>query len=223
MSGVMSYNSLVNDIQIHSERTDAKFIDEIPQFINRAENRIAIQARGLGFIKSITDDLQQSLSYIDKPDRWRETISFQIGTGAGFRTRVVLLQRSYEFCREYWPNSANTDVPKYYADWDYQHWLIAPTPNLGYPYEILYHERPVPLSSSVQTNWTTAHAPNLLLYAALIEAQLFLKRDDRLPLFQSEYDKAIDALAVEQARRLGDRSFVAAKATPPAPAAQQPR
>ena len=210
MSGVMTYNTLVNDCLIHSERrTDQNFIGEIPQFINRAENRIAVEAKGLGFIRSITDDLDQSLSYISKPDRWRETVSFQIGTGAGFSTRRVLLKRSYEFCREYWPNPKLTDTPVYYADWDFKHWLIAPTPDLAYPYEILYHERPRPLSPSVQTNWTTEHAPNLLLYATLMEVQVYLKRDDRIQTFQAGYANALQMLATEQQRRIeGDRSRV---------------
>lgn len=209
MSGVMTYNSLVTEITSHSERKDADFTAEVPFIISRAENRIAGEARGLGLIKSITDDLVQSLSYVDKPERWRETVSFQIGTGTNFAERAVLLQRSYEFLREYWPNAKTTDQPKFYADWDYNHWLIAPTPKLAYPYEILYHERPNPLTQSVQTNWTTAHAPQLLLYACLIEAQLFLKRDDRMATFTNEYNRALTQLANEQARRLGgDRSQV---------------
>lgn len=205
--GAMTYNSLISEIKVFSERTDQVFYDEIPHLINRAENRIAAEAKGLGFLRSITDDLLQSLSYLEKPARWRETVSFQIGAGADFSDRVILLKRSYEFCRAYAPNSKTTGVPKYYADWDYKHWLIVPTPALAYPYEILYHERPTPLSQSVQTNWTTEHSPQLLLNAALIETQLFLKRDDRLAPFQAEYATALKQLEVEQQRRLaGDRS-----------------
>ena len=207
MSGVMTYNSLVTDLQVHCERSDPKFLAEIPQLINRAENRIAVEAKGLGLIRSITDDLQQRKSYIDKPDRWRETVSFQIGTGAGFATRVTLKQRSYEFCRRYWPNSTSVKVPRFYGDWDFKHWLLVPTPDLSYPYEILFHERPMPLSQNVQTNWTTVHAPNLLLYAVLLEAQVYIKRDDRIPTFQAGYDRALASLANEQKARLeGDRS-----------------
>ena len=206
MSG-MTYNSLINDVKTFSERgDDSDFANEIPGIINRAENRLAVEAKGLGFLRSITDDMVQSLSYIDKPARWRETVSFQIGTGAGYNTRVVLLKRSYEFCREYWPNQRSTEQPRYYADWDYNHWLIVPTPKLAYPYEILFHERPTPLAQSVQTNWTTEHAPQLLLYAALIETQLYLKRDDRLAPFQAEYANALRQLEFEQQKRLGDRS-----------------
>lgn len=205
--GAMTYNSLVDELQAFAEREDQVFIDEIPHIINRAENRIAAEARGLGFIRSITDDLVQGRSWIAKPARWRETVSIQLGTGAGFRTRVILRQRSYEYCRTYWPNPSNTNVPKYYADWDYQHWLLVPTPDIDYPYEILYHERPEPLSSSVQMNWTTKHAPQLLLNAVLIETQLFLKRDDRLKAFQDEYDRALKQVEYEQLRRQGgDRS-----------------
>ena len=208
MSGVMTYNTLVNDLMIHSEKkTDPNFIAEIPQFINRAENRIAVEAKGLGFIRSITDDLNQRQSYMDKPDRWRETISFQIGTGSGFATRKVLFKRSYEFLREYWPNPTKTDEPVFYADWDFKHWLIAPTPDLAYPYEILFHERPIPLSQNVQTNWTTVHAPNLLLYATLLEAQVYLKRDDRIQTFNAGYQNALSMLEAERNARLdGDRS-----------------
>ena len=207
MSGVMTYNSLVNDVMVHAERKDATFIAEIPQLINRAENRIAVEAKGLGLIRSITDDLQQRKTYIDKPDRWRETVSFQIGTGAGFATRVVLKKRSYEFCRRYCRNPTSVAVPRFYGDWDFKHWLIVPTPDLSYPYEILFHERPMPLSTNVQTNWTTAHAPNLLLYAVLLEAQVYVKRDDRIPVFQAGYDRALASLAGEQKLRIeGDRS-----------------
>ena len=203
----MTYNSLLTELQDFGENDSDEFVAELPHVINRAENRLAVEAKGLGFIRSITDDLVERVSYIDKPQRWRETVSFQIGTGSGFDTRVVLLKRSYEFVREYWPNARLTDVPKYYADWDYKHWLIAPTPDLGYPYEILYHERPSPLSTSVQTNWTTLYAPQLLLFACLIETSLYLKRDDRIQAFQAQYTNALQQLELEQAKRVGgDRS-----------------
>ena len=203
MSGVMTYNTLVDDVAKYSERSNSEFMDKIAQFINRAENRIAAEARGLGFIRSITDDLVAKLSYIKKPGRWRETVSFQIGTGAGFDTRIILKQRSYEFCRAYWPNARETSVPKYYGDWDFKHWVIVPTPDIGYPYEILFHERPEPLSANKQTNWTTEHAPQLLLMATLIEAAVFLKRDDRIKTFEDQYNRALLQVEFERQRRLG--------------------
>lgn len=212
MAAAMTYDSLLDDITNYAENTSSTFTDQIPRFIMCAENRIASEARGLGFVNVITDDLIVSDPSLSKPARWRETVSFQIGTGSGFNTRKLLLNRPYEFLRAYWTNATATDEPKYYADWDYQHWLIAPTPDLTYPYEIIYHERPTPLDDANQTNWTTEYAPQLLLYATLLEAQPFLKRDDRMEIFSKEYDRALKQVEFEQKRRMMDRTMSVANA-----------
>lgn len=210
MAAVMTYNSLVAEIQRYAERDDAAFVDdEIPQIVMKAENKIAIEARGLGYVNSITDDLVPGDQALSKPARWRETVSFQIGTGSGFNTRVFLLNRKFEFLRTYWPNSTLQSQPKYYADWTYQQWLIAPTPALAHPYEILYHERPEPLDAAHQTNWTTEYAPDLLLNCCLVIAQPFLKRDDRIESFQAAYDRALKGVEFEQKRRATDRTMTA--------------
>ncbi len=206
MAAEMTYTSLVEDIEQYAERDDTDFIAQIPRFIMTAENRIASEARGLGFMKVITDNLIPNQQELSKPARWRETVSFQIGTGAGDNNRVFLRSRSYEFCRMYWPNATVSGTPRYYADWDYEHWLIAPTPSDDFPYEIIFHERPEPLDATVETNWTTKYAPQLILYASLLEAQPYLKRDDRMQLFTAEYDRALKQVAYEQSRRMMDRT-----------------
>lgn len=202
----MTYTSLVSDVTLYSERTDATFQAQIPRFILEAENRIASEARGLGFIQTVTSSLVSAQSFFQKPARWRETISFTIGTGSGNNSHTLLLLRNYEFMRIYWPDPTATGVPVYYGDWDYENWLIAPTPNFAFPCEILYHERPQPLDMSNQTNWTTQYAPQLLLYATLLETQPFLKRDDRIQVFQAQYDRALKQVEFEQKRRIADRS-----------------
>lgn len=203
----LTYDGLVTQITDYAERTDATFIAQIPRLIALAENRIAAEARGLGLQNVITDNLVSGTSYLTKPARWRETTSFQIGTGTLSNTRVFLLQRPYEFCRAYWPDATVTDQPKYYGDWDYQHWLLVGTPDANYPYEIIYHERPLPLDDANQTNWTTQYAPQLILYATLLEAQPFLKRDDRVQVFNAEYERALKQTEFEQKRRLMDRTM----------------
>lgn len=206
MAASMTYSSLLEDLQMYAERTDTDYVDQCPRFVMQAENRIAAEARGLGFMRSITDDLTAGSPVLDKPDRWRETVSFQIGTGTLYNTRKFLLERTYEFCRTYAPDDTSTGEPSFYGDWDYHHWIIVKTPSLAYPYEIIYHERPQPLDSTNTTNWTTEYAPQLILYAALLEAQAFLKRDDRLKVFQDGYDRAIKQVEFEQQRRMMDRS-----------------
>lgn len=202
----MNYSTLVRDIKRYSERDETTFNEQIPHFINQAENRLASEARGLGYLRSVTDDLGVGRSDMAKPSRWRETVSFQIGTGTSYRTRRILLHRSYEFCREYWPDPTQKDTPKYYSDWDFNHWLIVPTPDFAYPFEVIYHERPTPLSASESTNWTTQNAPQLLLYACMLEACLFLKRDDRMGMWEAQYNRALAQLEHDQSRRMTDRT-----------------
>jgi hypothetical protein len=114
----------------------------------------------------------------------------------------------YEYLRSYWPDASQTDTPLFYSDYDYSHWLFAPTPDAEYPFEILYYELPPLLDESVQTNWITEYAPQLLLYGTLVEATPFLKNDERIPVWQSMYDRAAAMLNGEDLAKILDRSAV---------------
>jgi hypothetical protein len=122
---------------------------------------------------------------------------------AGSRTPVLL--RKYEYLREYWPDATETGVPVYYGDYDYTHWLVVPTPALDYTFEVLYYERIQPLDSSNQTNWFTIYAPQALLYGSLLQAMPFLKNDERMPMWQANYDQIMQTLKQEDVQRIGDR------------------
>jgi hypothetical protein len=124
-------------------------------------------------------------------------------TSNGVRTPVYL--RKYEYLREYWPDSTQTDLPLYYCDYDYTHWLVAPTPASDYTFEILYYERVQPLDSDNQTNWFTIYAPQALLYGSLLQAMPFLKNDERLPMWQAQYQQIVSTLKAEDVTRIGDR------------------
>jgi hypothetical protein len=124
--------------------------------------------------------------------------------------RQPVLLRKYEYLREYWPNPTSTEVPKYYCDYDYTHWLVAPTPAAAYNFEVLYYERVQPLDSSNQTNWFTIYAPQALLYGSLLQAMPFLKNDDRVPMWQAQYQAIMQTLMTEDKLRIADRQAIAA-------------
>ena len=142
---------------------------------------------------------------IPKPSRWRKTVSMNI-TVAGKLQSVLL--RKYEYLRNYAPDSTATGTPLYYSDYDYDNWLVAPTPDQSYAFEVLYYERLVPLSSETQTNWITRNAPNAMLYGTLLQAMPFLKNDQRL-IFQQKYTEAVQALSNEDKLRIADRQAIA--------------
>ena len=199
---VMTYDSLVLDIQQYLERIDAATLAKIPLFIMLCEQKLAADIKFLGNLTVNASTMTIGANVIDKPARWRKTVSMNI-TVAGERQPVLL--RKYEYLREYWPNATTTEVPKYYCDYDYTHWLVAPTPALAYEFEVLYYERAQPLDSSNQTNWFTQYAPQAMLYGSLLQAMPYLKNDARLPLWKSEYDEIVRVLKGEDLTRIGDR------------------
>lgn len=209
MPTAMTFNSLKSDMVAYLERgssVDTTVYDQLPKLINNAERRIAREAKVLGFKVPVTGTLQAGQSVVEKPERWRSTVSINFGTGAGNETRNPLFARSYEYCRSYWPNDSQTGVPKFYADYDYSHWLVAPTPDADYPFEVVFHQLPQLLDDGNQTNWITQYAPDVLLYAALLEATPFLKNDERIPVWEGMYSRALAALNAEDQTRVVDQS-----------------
>ena len=204
MSYVMTYDSLLVDVRRYLERGFTEASDEIvysqlPRLITLGERRIAREIKVEGFIRAVSTSLSIGVAVYLKPDRWRDTISMTV-------TGTPIFARSYEYCRSYWPNEADTGVPQFYADYDYQHWLVTPTPSAASTLEILYYEQPQFLGDDFQSNWLTEYAPDLLLYATLIEATPFLKSDERVQLWQGMYDRAAKALSGQDLGKIMDRS-----------------
>ena len=206
MSYSMTYDSLLVDVRRYLERgftqaSDQIVYDQLPRLITLGERRIARELKIEGFIRPVTTPLAVGVSTYMKPDRWRDTVSMTVdGT--------PIFARSYEYCRSYWPDPAETSTPQFYADYDYQHWLITPTPDAAYNLEILYYEQPPLLGDDLQTNWLTQYAPDVLLYATLLEATPFLKNDERMPMWQQNYDLIMQTLKAEDIQRIGDRQAV---------------
>jgi hypothetical protein len=213
MATTMTFTTLQQDVRRYLERgttyaSDPVVFEQIPRLINLAERRIARELKVQGFINVVSGTLQSGVAVYPKPDRWRDTVSINIGTGANNNTRKVLLSRVYEYLLSYWPDRTSTAQPIFYSDYDYTHWLIAPTPNADYPFEVLYYELPPLLDDAVQTNWLTDYAPQLLLYGTLLEATPFLKNDERIPVWQNMYDRAASMLNGEDLAKILDRSAV---------------
>jgi hypothetical protein len=201
-----TYDNLVTSVQAYLERTDATTIAYIPTFIMLAEQVLAADLKFLGNINVGTFTFDPTNSVVQKPARWHKTVSMtMIVNGA----RTPLFLRKYEYLREYWPSTTSTSQPKFYADYDYAHWLIAPTPDVTYTVEVVYYERVQPLDSTNRTNWFTQYAPQAMLYGTLLQAMPFLKNDERLQMWQAQYAQIVASLKEEDKQRLADRQAVA--------------
>lgn len=211
MATATTFTTLKQDVQRYLERgatlaADPIVFEQIPRLINLAERRIARELKIQGFINVVTTTVQGGQSVVTKPDRWRDTVSITIGTGINNENRKSLFTRAYEYLRSYWPDATATGEPEFYSDYDYNHWLLAPTPDADYPVEILYYQLPPLLDEEHQTNWLTENAPELLLYGTLLEATPFLKNDERIAVWQNMYDRSAAMLNGEDLAKILDRS-----------------
>ncbi len=206
MAYVMTFNSLQEDLRRYLERgfteqSDPIVYEQLPRLINMAERRCARELKVQGFLRFVQTNLVAGTAVYEKPDRWRETVSMVAGG-------QPIFARSYEYCRSYWPTEASLATPEFYADYDYNHWLLVPTPAAAATLEVGYYELPRLLDDDFQTNWLTTYAPNLLLYASLLEATVFLKNDERMATWQANYDRAAQALSGEDLSKILDRAAV---------------
>ncbi len=122
-----------------------------------------------------------------------------------YNNYTPILLRSFEYARSFWPNQAATAPPMFYADYGYYNWLISPTPDQAYPYILGYLETPQVIDLTYQSNYLTEFMPEVLLKAVLLEAMLDLKNDERIPVVEAEYVKAISSWNAKDELRKIDR------------------
>ncbi len=123
---------------------------------------------------------------------------------APLEERQYLLPKSYDYCTSYWPDRTQTEQPRFYSDYDYTNFFVVPTPDISYPFELSYYEKPIPLSETNQTNWLTENAPDMLLYATLLEAVPYLKNDPRIAVWKDYYMQSSTAIKGENKNRVND-------------------
>lgn len=82
-----------------------------------------------------------------------------------------------------------------------------PVPSEAFTASVLYYARLTPVATSF--NWLATSHPDVYLYGALVQAEPYLRNDDRLPVWRSQLDQALSELAV-----LNDRKQVQSGSRP---------
>jgi hypothetical protein len=166
--------TLTTAIQDYTDNSETTFVNNIPNFIKAAEEKILKSVDLDYFRKNVTSALTSSDEFLTVPSDYLASFSFQITTAG---SESFLLQKDVNFIREYTPASSTTGLPKYYARFDENNFILAPTPNSNYAIELHYFYRPTSLTAGADsgTTWVSTNAPFALLYGSLIEAYTFMK------------------------------------------------
>jgi len=89
-------------------------------------------------------------------------------------------------------------VPKHYAVFDENSFILGPTPSSNLTAELHYFYKPESITASGDgTSWLGDNAESTLLYGCLVESYTFLKGDpDMLNLYMSRYEDALGKLKI---------------------------
>lgn len=89
--------------------------------------------------------------------------------------------------------------PLAYTLWGATSLWLGPAPDTAYEIELLYQSGVPPLSDSNPTNWLLAANPDAYLFGCLVEAELYIGHDERVPLWAQRREAAF--ASIEQADR----------------------
>ena len=137
--------TLKSAIQDYSENSETTFVNNLREFIRATENRIFKSIDFEVFRKNVTSSTTSSDRFLSVPDDYLASFSLSITNSSNIE---FLLEKDVNFIQEYNPNSSTTGAPKYYARFDVNNFILAPTPNSNYSVELHYYYRPTSLADS---------------------------------------------------------------------------
>lgn len=192
-----NYTYLVNDIIEATENNGSEFISYIPKIVNRVEERLTKALDDYGLVTATSITLTSGTNTLTLPTGTRIIKNLHI-KDAG--TKIGLLQRTDEFINDYWPVSADTGTPKYYARKTNTNIVFAPTASTTYSGELVYVVKPSALTSANPTNYYSDYCYDALFYGCMIEATNFMKNYTVTALYEQQYQNSINQLR-NQSRR----------------------
>ena len=189
-----TYTTLKTAIQDYMESSETTFTNNLSVFIKEAEERILKNVQIPVFRKNTTGNGSTGNTYLATPSDYLTPLSLAVIDGDSNYTYLLLKQVT--FIRDYTPAAATTGIPLYYAEFDDNTFILAPTPSSDFTFELHYVYRPQSITASSDgTSWLGTNAPDAMLYGSLVEAATFLKLDPpQIQMLETRFGNAINSL-----------------------------
>ena len=186
-----TYTTLKTAVQDYLDSTETSFVTNLPTFITTTEERIFKSVQLDDFRKNQVGNLTASGAYLECPTDYLAPFSLAVIDSSSNYNYLLLKQVS--FIRDYSPNASTTGLPKYYAEFDNNTFMVAPAPDSAYEVELHYYYRPASLTTTTgsETTWLSENAPNAMLYGSLVEACTYLKNYEAIPVYESKFQEAL--------------------------------
>ena len=192
-----NYTYLVNDILETTENGSDEFLSSVPKMVNKAELRLTKDLDDYGLVSYTSVAVSSGKNIVSLPQGTRILKNFNIVSSG---TKINLLQRTDEFINDYWPVSASTGTPEYYARRDNTTVIVAPTPVSTISGQVVHISRPVTLASATPNNYFSDFCYDALYNASMVEALLYMKNYEPMSIYETRYKEALAAL-LNQSRR----------------------
>ena len=132
--------------------------------------------------------------YLSVPSDFLYVYSLAVIDGSG--TYTFLLNKDVNFIREAYPTSTATGLPKHYAVFNDDAFILGPTPDVSYNTELHYGYYPQSIVTA-GTTWLGEEFDSALLNGTLVEAIRFMKGEpDMVALYEKMYISAMALLKV---------------------------
>jgi hypothetical protein len=150
----MNYNELSQTIQSYVESTEQLFVENIPVFVQQAEERIYNTVQIPSLRKNVVGTATISNKYLSCPNDYLSSFSMAVVKANG--EYEYLLNKDVNFIRQAYPNPADAGLPKYYALFGSQFsnpnelsFILGPTPDANYSVELHYFYYPATIVQGV--------------------------------------------------------------------------
>ena len=203
--------NLEDDIRNYTEVDSGVLSNSVLEtIIKNTENKIYREADSDDNRFYATSNLVAGNRYVTIPSDLRFIRYAQLKNSTG--DQVFLEKKDTSYMAAYYDTPATqSGFPKYYANWDADFWVVAPTPDSTYEITLAYVKQPIsltntttPTAAPAATNGTyvSNKYQDLLLYGCLVEAYGYLKGPaDMLQYYTQAYQKALQSYAIEQQGR----------------------
>lgn len=191
----LNYSQLVTALYGYLSTDANGLVDpsDIDTVIRQAEQRVYYDVQIPVLKKNVTGTFTSGNRYLATPSDYLATYSIAVSNAGNYE---YLLPKEVEFIREAFPAVAYTGVPRYYAIFDENTFIIGPTPDSNYGVELHYYYEPESIVDAT-TTWLGDNAENLLLYACIVELYTYLKGEaDLIQLYESRYQEAKNNIKV---------------------------
>lgn len=192
-----TFTTLKTAIQDYTQNTESTFVTNLPTLIVQAENRIIKSVELPNFRQNVTGTLTSGNPYLSTPSDYLYPFSLAVLDSSN--NYDYLLNKDVSFIREAYPTASTTGSPKFYAQFDDDTFIVAPTPDANLTVELHYFYIPESITvASSGESWLGTNATEALLYASLVEAYTFMKGEpDILANYEKRFQEALQRLTLE--------------------------